>query len=329
MRENAYSVVTAHRASNLIYEIALQAPKGVWVIPDNVCPAVPLALACAGSELRFVDIDVETLCLDTTKVAALAKTEHIAGIVYVRTYGTNMPAQTDLPTLRKVAPDAVLIDDCCIGVPITTVPEHERAADVLLFSTGYAKVLDLDGSAYGFFKKDLAPAPGGRTLVVQAFEDLLAQSRIGVQSGKAVFGKRDFSEQKYSTQIKSPSPSWCELSQTIKEKLPVRLGHKAELNAIYKEGLSRFFSLENDYQNWRYHIFVQNPEQTLTALFAADLFASRHYAPAASLWGLPSGQIAQKIANNIINLFNDQYFTVKQAQQAVDIINKVGKPLSE
>jgi len=152
MSMDAYSVVTAHRASNLIYEMALQAPKGVWILPDNVCPAVPLALACAGARIRFVDIDEDTLCLDTKKTTELAQQKDITGIVYVRTFGTDVSAADDLAKLRKALPDITLIDDRCIGVPQTHITETSGAADVILFSTGTGKILDLDGGAYGFLK---------------------------------------------------------------------------------------------------------------------------------------------------------------------------------
>ncbi len=327
MSARAYSVVTAYRASNLVYEIAIHAPPGIWVIPDNVCPAVPLALACAGAELRFVDIDAETLCLDTRKVADLAKAENIAGVVYVRTYGANTPAQNDLAELRKTLPKAVLIDDRCIGVPQTDTPENNGAADVVLFSTGYGKVLDLGGGAYGFFKTDMGFKLGGRTLSSQAFEDLLSQSNAAMKTGNPVLAGFDFTAPAFSTEECPSFQGWSNLSQSITNQLPDRLTHKAQLNAIYAEGLSEFAPLADSYLNWRFHIFVQNPTQTVAALFGAGLFASKHYAPVSRLWGVSSGQVAQKTAKNIINLFNDQHFAAKQARQAVRIIKKVGKPL--
>jgi len=328
MSASPYSVITAHRASNLIYEIALQAPKGIWVVPDNVCPAVPLALACAGADLRFVDIDAETLCLDTGMVAQLAKAERVVGVVYVRTFGVDTYAEKGLADLRKALPQAILIDDVCIGVPQTVLPESSGAADVVLFSTGYGKVLDLDGGSHGFFKTQIGFILGGQTLARQAFEDLLAQSNAAIKTGKSVFTNFDFSAASLFKKGNPPAQEWSGLSQAINTDLPNRLAHKAKLNTIYAQGLSQFSPLAHGYQNWRFHIFVRNSEQTLEAMFGAGLFASRHYVPTSTLWGVPSGHVSQKTAKNIINLFNDRYFSAKQAQHAVDIINKVGKPLA-
>lgn len=329
MSAAAYSVVTAHRASDLIYEIARQAPQGIWIVPNNVCPAVPLALTCAEADLRFVDIDPKTLCLGKDKVAELAKTEAIAGVVYVRTYGANTAAKNDLDDIRKTLPNAVLIDDLCIGVPQTELPENAGAADVILFSTGYGKVLDLGGGAYGFFKNDMGFKIGGRTLAPQAFEDLLAQSNAAIKTGEPVFANFDFTAPKLSTKDNPPAQDWLELSQLISNQLPDKLAHKTKLNAIYAEGLAEFTPLADGYHNWRYHIIVQNPAQTVAALFRAGLYASSHYAPVSRLWGVKSGLVTQKTAKNIINLFNDQHFTAKQARQAVGIINEIGAPLEE
>jgi len=121
--------------------------------------------------------------------------------------------------------------------------------------------------------------------------------------------------------------AWPDLGQSIDAQLSERLGHKEKLNAIYAQGLAAFSPLANDYQDWRFHIFVQNQSQTIDALFAAGLFASSHYAPVSKLWNIPPGVVSQRIARNIINLFNDQHFTAKQAKQAVAIINEIGQPL--
>lgn len=327
MSGRAYSIVTAYRASDIIYDVAAQAHPGIWIVPDNVCPAVPLALKFAGKDVRFVDIDPMTLCLDTDMVAELAKTEYIAGVVYVRTFGTDAFYDNDLAKLRKTLPDAILIDDLCIGIPQTDTPKKDGVSDVILFSTGYGKILDLGGGAYAFFKHDLGFNPAENLLVRQTFEDLLVMSSAATRTGDPIFADYDFSAAHVVQKEKLHSRTWLDLSQSIKSKLPDRLVHKAKLNAIYEKSLGRFSPLANDFQNWRYHIFVQNQSQTIDALFAAGLFASSHYAPVSKLWNIPPGVVSQRIAKKIINLFNDHHFTAKQAKQAVAIINEVGQPL--
>ncbi|MCF6219748.1 MAG: hypothetical protein L3J65_01415 [Robiginitomaculum sp.] len=335
MSEAAYLVVTAQRASDLIYELCAQSAQdirpgvwpGIWIVPDNVCPAVPLALACAGADLRFIDISAESLCLDTNKVAELAGKENIAGVVYVRTFGMNAFAQQDLANLRTALPDAILIDDCCIDIPQTQMPKTQNAADVILYSTGYGKTLDLGGGAYGFFKPDMGFKAGGPALAAQAFEALLTQSNEAIKGGVPIFANYDFTAPGFSVEGIPPAQDWLEYCKSIKVQLPDRLAHKAKLNAIYANGLAPFSPLADDFQNWRFHIFVQNQEQVLEALFSVGLFASSHYTSVSKLWDLKPGAVSQKIEKNIINLFNDQHFSAKQARQAVGIINEIGKPL--
>lgn len=95
------------------------------------------------------------------------------------------------------------------------------------------------------------------------------------------------------------------------------ISHKCILNTIYFDKLSNINQLPKEFQNWRFNILTDKKEQILKALFAEGLFASSHYKTHVLATN------ADKIYNNVINLFNDQYYTVEQAIKTCEIINKI------
>lgn len=97
------------------------------------------------------------------------------------------------------------------------------------------------------------------------------------------------------------------------------IAHKEKLNAIYRKALSKSIQLPEAYQHWRFNILVENKEEILNALFAEGLFASSHY----KALGEQSTPIASNLANHVINLFNDDYFTEEQAIRSCERINEI------
>ena len=95
------------------------------------------------------------------------------------------------------------------------------------------------------------------------------------------------------------------------------IAHKEKLNAIYRKALPKSIQLPEAYQHWRFNILVQNKDEIMKALFDAELFASSHY----KVLGEQPAPIASNLSSNVINLFNDSYFTAEQAKKCCEIIN--------
>ena len=93
--------------------------------------------------------------------------------------------------------------------------------------------------------------------------------------------------------------------------------HKEKLNAIYFDKLSMTSKLPIEFQNWRFNILTDKKEQILETLFAEGLFASSHYKTHATALN------ADNLHNNIINLFNDSYYSEEQALRTCEIINQI------
>ncbi len=323
-------IITAPRASTLIYGLVKGAPEGVWLLPANVCPAIPLALMQAKVLFEFIDIHAETLCIDTNlasqRIQQLDQPK-VAGIIYVRNYGFAPNADLDLTVLRaNLHDDAVLIDDQCLCTPILDWKKrHSNGANAIIFSTGYSKVIDLGAGGYGiFFNIDHYQPPTIKP-EANAFQNINRIYKAAISDKRAIFADPTVSAALAPWVPVGEGPSWNQLKTEILAKLPQALAHKAQINAIYTAGLAEFSPLATGFQHWRFNIRVNNPRTVLAALFEASLFASDHYFPSSRLWGQAEDSNSLVLNQSIINLFNDQNFSIKQAEKAVQIIKQIAE----
>lgn len=112
--------------------------------------------------------------------------------------------------------------------------------------------------------------------------------------------------------------SWLLDEKSLLAKMDAVIKHKEKLNAIYRKNLPAAIQLPAPYQHWRFNIIVPNKEEILNALFDAGLFASGHYMPQAE-----GCNVATNLYNNVINLFNDFYYTEEQTRRTCEIIQKL------
>lgn len=96
--------------------------------------------------------------------------------------------------------------------------------------------------------------------------------------------------------------------------------HKEHLNSIYRENLPQEIQLPDMYHNWRFQIRTACKDQIIKELFAAGLFASGHYRSLGM-----NCPVAEALCQEIVNLFNDQYYTEEQAIETCRIINRIIK----
>ena len=58
-------IVFEQRASTILHHLLQAAPAaGVWLLPANVCPIVPLTLLKTGRPFELVDIHEQTWCMN-------------------------------------------------------------------------------------------------------------------------------------------------------------------------------------------------------------------------------------------------------------------------
>ena len=137
------------RASTILYNLVSTLPTsaGVYLLPANICPVVPLALIAAGRPFEFIDLDPASLCMSPSLLCqrlTARDQQHVAGMLFARTYGVDFDASPLFHELKVLLPDLLIIDDRCAASPEpNTVRLNWQGADCVLFSTGYAKQVDL------------------------------------------------------------------------------------------------------------------------------------------------------------------------------------------
>lgn len=274
------------RAATVLYKVLKKIKNKKFLLPLNVCPIVPDTFLKADKEFVFIDIDLDTLCMDEKLILQqLKEDESIDGVLFVKTFGIELGTEPLFQKIKSINKDIFIIDDMC---PCVQEFEHEienSFADMALFSSGYSKFVDIGYGGYGFLKE-------------LAFKNIFKD--------------------------KENTPEFLEYKEKLLEKILLMKTHKAELNAIYKENLPKELFLGEKYNAWRFSLLVENKEKLLEKIFEVEgLFASSHYPQVDYNYVKKpiKNSNANKVHKKILNLFNDFRFTKEKAYQVIDIIN--------
>ena len=272
-------LLTANRANKLLYNfIKVNNIAGKVLLPANVCPDVVTTLQFAGLSVQFLDLQAETLCMN--QEAALHEAKDANMLIFVHTYGIEYEFTAFFQQLREVNPDLIIVDDKCLCLPDLNVKDSE--ADLVLYSTGEKKMVNLGGGAIGYLA------------------DKWEYDEVAVEGCDCL-----------SNEL------WLLDPKQLYLKMDTIIAHKEKLNAVYRALLPEAIQLPDAFQHWRFNILVQNKQEILDALFAEDLFASGHYASLSE-----DCIVASNLHKYVINLFNDKYFTIEQAEKVCEIINR-------
>src|SRR5260221_939885 len=142
------NVAQAPRASAILYHLLVSQPqKQTWLLPANICPIVPITFLKAGVPFELVDISATNLHIDLEQAEALAKSRKVGGLLYTHTYGGASTPDDFFRLLKSTSPELIIVDDRCLCVPEFEV---SSSADVVLYSTGYAKIVELGFGGYAF-----------------------------------------------------------------------------------------------------------------------------------------------------------------------------------
>ena len=297
--------IFAHRACGILYRFVKQY-GGCYILPANVCPVVPLTLKLANVGVVFVDINKNTLCLDEQECMDIIKGRgDIRGCVFVHTYGTQYNPQSFFKELKTLSSNFKIIDDKCLCKPELTIPQ--TSADLTLYSTGYAKYVDLGGGALGFLQ-----------------DELTLSTAIVSYKGTSIdiVYKNAWAN---NTTITAIPEGWLDAFVTNEENkdylsnviqyTKLMQNHKEKLNTIYSDILCHIESLPPDFNNWRYNIIVNDKQSILKKITEAKMFASSHYQPSSSLFVDKKFPNAENLFSHVINLFNDKYINAEQAKK--------------
>lgn len=308
-------IIQAPRASAILYHL-LKSQIGPypWLLPANICPIVPITFFKARVPFEFVDISAATLNMDLEQAEDLMGRHNYGGLLYAHTYGEGSTPVEFFAHAKSIDPKLLIIDDRCLCTP-DLEPDINSLADVSLYSTGYAKIAELNFGGYAFIKKDIPYAPGHLPFSPQDYGELeKAYKEAVLQRTKFIYHDTHWLE------TDSNLPAWHDYRALIESELKKSMAQRASLNQTYESGLPVEIQLPNTYQTWRFNIRVKNKKYIMDAIFNAGLFASSHYASLAGIMAEGYASQAEKLADEVINLFNDHHFSTEQAEQVCEII---------
>jgi hypothetical protein len=312
-------ILFENRACAILYNLLRALPGDLpFLLPADVCPVVPLTFRKAERRFRLLDLDPESRGMDRRRCLEVVseRPEAWAGVIYVRPYGAEgEEADGFFSALKELRPDLLVIDDRCLCPPDCDGERLAPGADVTLFSTGRAKSVDLgfggfahcrDGVAY---RRCAAPySAAALAEVTRCYKEAVALG-IPCEAGRESW-----------LDLSAPGLGWSAYREAVREALPKAQEHRRRLNAVYTAALPEEIRLPERFQGWRFQILVPEPDRLVESLFAAGLFASRHYAPLGGIFGAARFPVAERLHRGIVNLFNDGAFDEARAQRAAGLV---------
>lgn len=292
------------------------------MLPANVCPIVPMTLHKAGRRIEFVDVSTSTLCIDQDKLLErwTAPMEPPAGLIYVRTFGAIFDAAPLFAEIKQLAPEALIIDDRCACAPSFATDTLLENVDAVLYSTGYAKYVDIGSGGYAFVTNQsgyqsakLRYDEFDLKLLASQYKQALSSRQKYVYADSAWL---DFND---------PETDWNEYREIVEIEANRVSAIKQAINHIYTSRLPPEIQLSPAFHTWRFNIHVADKRALLASIEKAGLFASGHYDALNRLFGDGSGENACLLNQHIINLFNDRYFDVEKAERLADLISNTKK----
>ena len=308
-------MVQAPRASAILYTV-LKSRSDVrpWLLPANICPIVPITFLKANVDFELVDISAETLHMDLEQAESLMATRRFGGILYAHTYGESSTPETFFRHIKRLDESILIVDDRCLCVPALQA-NPASLADVQLYSTGYAKYVDLGRGGYAFLEEKVPYKP------VNLFFDAQANAQLEALYKAAIRNRKKFAyEDSNWLQTNSTLTSWSDYRMQVADELENSRAQRSKLNAIYESRLPSDVQFPSNFQNWRFNIRVRNKARILNAIFGAGLFASSHYASLAGIMRDGTCPDAELLHGSVINLFNDHHFNEAKAEKVCEVI---------
>ena len=310
-------IATANRACSLLYSYIKEHASGVWLLPVNVCPDVPLTFALAEVPFSFVDINPQTLCIDMQEVLRLINKEpgKYAGVIYVRTYGVLRETGHLFQSIKAIDDSILIIDDRCLCLPAIS-PEFWNA-DMILYSTGHCKQIDLNGGGLAYYSSETE---------YRIDDNLFYDGTDEEELYKKAFEKGVPFQRVPKGWLKMDSyDNPLEYLKRIDAIIPLRNKQRENINSIYSRNLPITTQMDPAFQQWRFNIRVPShlKDTILCELFKNGLFASNHYHSVNRLFDNKKYAVSDQLFESVINLFNDGYYSLVKAQKTCDIINNV------
>lgn len=305
------------RAATILFNLIRSHPtEGPFLLPANICPIVPMVFFKARRPFEFIDIAPSTLCIDHDALVDrwLAPNHKPAGIIYVRTYGAIFDASDIFTNIKSLSPNALIVDDRCLCPPEFSgmLAPH---TDVALYSTGYAKYVDVGFGGFGVISDDIPYARTESTFNGRDLDEMTEhyKNALKTQTGYS-YKDSDWLD------TATPQETWSAYRERAEQEF-IRISEiKTAINSIYSDRLPLEIQFPSAFQSWRFNVQVRDKAAVLDAIRREGLFASGHYDSLAGLFGPGSAPFAQTVHHHVINLFNDRHFSPEQAIKLTDLL---------
>lgn len=144
-----YNFIRSHRASQILKDFLIS--NGInhhWLIPRNICPIVLKVFNSLSINYSLIDI-CENGLINLNKIG----NERVNyGLLYVEAYGQNVNTNILFKEFKINNPNSIIIKDKCLSIPEITINFNtDNYSDLILYSTGYSKFLDLKEGGYAFY----------------------------------------------------------------------------------------------------------------------------------------------------------------------------------
>ena len=313
-------LVTGFRASSVLYSwLICNHIEGTVILPANICETVPATYLKSGLKIKLCDIDKRNFDI-SEEIIKNTLNEDVKIIHFNHTYGRKDKDQDVLiNNIKKEYPQIIIVDDRCLCEP--DLDYKGTSADMILYSTGHTKVVNIGKGGFAYISDKW---------------DYIEQVEQYSNKADMMFDKHIKECHKIirSVDLNIMKSQWInfdlgmstdEYINKLHDALPKAIEHKRIINEIYSE---LECSLGDNYNIWRFQLFLNNPIECRYALFRNGLFCNNHF------MSLGNGYFSDVTTENcnylythILNLFNDFCYTEEQAEKTVRILKDIMIPL--
>jgi len=146
-----YNFIRSHRASQILKDFLRS--NGInhhWLIPRNICPIVLKVFKTLSIKYSLIDIYKNGLI----NLDKIENNNVDYGLLFVEAYGEKVNSNNLFKEFKINNPGSIIIKDKCLSIPEKLVNiNFDNYSDLILYSTGYSKFLDLKEGGYAFYNK--------------------------------------------------------------------------------------------------------------------------------------------------------------------------------
>lgn len=316
-------LIIGSRALSILYSFLLkykEAGNYTLLLPSNICYDVFFLVRYLEISFVIVDTDMSNFCIDREITIDLIKKNRRSILVFNHTYGIPEVPYDFFRELRNISSEIVIIDDRCLCMPIMKTNSDDSCIDLILYSTGYAKQVDLSRWGFGFVNNPFCMTRHQITFEKQKYSELknsFYDHLFNYLPDRGYLSECVQISDKIDDDIELP-----DYETLISEDVEKWQEHKRKITEIYNSELPYQIQLPSEMNSWRFNIIVNNRDKIINQLFRNNLFASAHYASIGTILNGQSCPNADHLNQKIINLFKDKYYTEEKAKKTVDIIRK-------